>query len=239
MINSTRGITLGCLTLLILLAGCSGLPVTQPAAESNTPLETVTYPEGWSADSVDAITAHSTHREALSGQPRKSRIEITDDDGNRTVIRAVDPNAETGKIRFVDSTLSIDTETYYTQAGIHEYDHTTGELTTPEEASWNASEVGFQASNTIIRPLRNLNITATEATQTANTTAINYTVKGLADASFSPPTNATGHIVVTETGSITAFDISKSNEDYTRRYRYNLQTDSVKITEPSWLASSS
>jgi len=235
MINSTRAITLGCLTVLIILAGCSGLSGTQSADESNTSLETITYPEGWSADSVDAITAHSTHRETLSGQPRTSRIEITDDDGNRTIIRAIDPNAQTGKLRFIESTFSTDTETYYTQTAVHEYDHTTGKLTTPQDASWNASDVGFQASNTIIRPLRNLNITATEATQTANATAITYTVEGLKDPSRSPPNNATGHIVVTETGSITAFDISKSNEDYTRRYRYDLQTDSVTVTEPSWL----
>jgi hypothetical protein len=239
MYYSTHPAALVGVAVLLVCAGCSGLPTDDGSGEPvDDSLSTITYPDGWSANGVDPSTALRTHRQTLTGQPRESRIEITDDDGdNRTVSRAVSPDSQTALIRFEDTTFSTDVETYYTARSVYEYDHTTDTIADTRNETWNSTTTGFQADNTILRPIRNLNITAQESVRIAGHPAVNYSVRGLADMSRTPPDNASGYIVVSEQGYITAFDIRKSNEDYIRRYSYDLTTgDSVSVSIPVWLS---
>lgn len=226
--------------VLLIGAGCSGFPTDEQAtAGANESLETISYPDGWSSESVDPTTAVQTHRQTLAGRQRQSRIEITDDEGaNRTVIRSVDPNSHTASVRFLDSTFATDTETYYTTGTTYEYDHTTGTITTIQNTTWNSTTIGFQASNMIHRPLTNLEIEASDLTRTNGATVINYSVRGIEDTSRTPPNVASGYVIVSERGFITAFDITKSNTDYTRRFRYDLvELDATTVSEPVWLPS--
>lgn len=107
MNNAHRKLGLLCFVVVVGCAGCAGCagfagndPTGGKTGES---VATVSFPAGWGADSVDPATALQTHRQSLAGRPRQSRVAITDDDGNRTVIRAVDPDAQTASVRLLDS----------------------------------------------------------------------------------------------------------------------------------------
>lgn len=237
MDHSTQKFTLVSFSILLVLAGCSGIQTNDPAAtDSNASVETISYPEGWSSDSVDSTVALGTHRQTLSNLSRQSQIETTDaDDYNRTVRRTVDTQSQTASVRFLDSSFETDIESYYTANSTYEYDHTTEEVTTIREASWNTSEVGFQASSTMIRPLRNIDIVANETLRVDGDLAIKYSVQGIKDDSRTPPNAAAGFIIVTERGYIAEFDITKSNDDFTRRTQYELsKVGTASISQPSW-----
>lgn len=235
MNNAHRKLGLLCFVVVVGCAGCAGFAGNDPTGgKTGESVATVSFPTGWGADSVDPATALQTHRQSLAGRPRQSRVAITDDDGNRTVIRAVDPDAQTASVRLLDSTLRTDTETYYTAEGSYEYDHTTATATQQNE-TWTPASVGFHASNTIQRPLRNLAIEAQTVTTVDGTPAITYTVKGIQSPNQTPPNAATGSVVVTKQGSVMAFTIRKSNDGYARRYHYRLQTESAPVTKPSWV----
>jgi hypothetical protein len=238
MVRTTQKLAFVSFAVLLVLAGCSGIPADdRTTADSNVSVETRSYPEGWSTDSVDPTVALGTHRQTLATLSRQSRVEITDADGyNRTVRRTVDTRSQTASVRFLDSSFGTDVESYYTADSTYEYDHTTDEVTTTRDTTWNTSDVGFQASNTIVRPLRNLDVVATESLRVAGDSAINYSVRGIADNSRTPPNAATGYIIVTERGYIAEFDITKSNDDFTRRTQYELSdVGTATVSRPSWV----
>lgn len=221
---------------VLLLAGCSGLL----AADQQTPtpqstVETFSYPSGWSqAGITDLTVAMRTHDAAVENVSRRNRLVITDDDSNRTVVRAVDTDAGTGSLRFVDTQLGNDVHAYYSAAGVFEYDRTTGELRRMPDENWTTADVATAAG--LERPLRNLAVNATETVVVEGETAVRYTVTGIRNPDSVPANTASGYVTVAEAGYIAAYNITRGNDGYTRQTRFDLSAlGTATVTRPAWL----
>jgi hypothetical protein len=224
------------LTVAVLVAGCSGLPVVDQ--QTATPQPTVTefsYPAGWSqAGMTDFSVALETHDETVENVSRESRLVVTDEDSNRTVVRTLDTGAGTGSVRFVDTQLHNDIHAYYSAEGVFEYDRTTGELRRMPDENWAAADVATVAG--LERPLRNLELNATDTVSVEGTTAVRYTVTGIRNPDSVPSNTATGYVTVAREGFIAAYNVTRGNEEFTRQTRYDLSAfGTATVTRPPWM----
>lgn len=224
------------LTVVVLLAGCSGLPVVDQ--QTPTPQPTIaefSYPAGWSqAGITDLSVALKTHDETVKNVSRESRLIITGEDWNRTVVRTIDTEAGTGSIRFVDTQFNNDIHVYYSSEGVFEYNWTTGELSRMPDENWTAANVATVEG--LERPLRNLELNATDTVSVAGTTGIRYTVTGIQNPDSVPSNTATGHVTVAKEGFIAAYNVTRGNEEFTRQTHYNLSAlGNATVTRPTWM----
>lgn len=224
------------LTVVVLLAGCSGLAVVDQ--QTATPQPTVaefSYPSGWSqAGITDLSVALETHDETVENVSRESRLVVTDGDSNRTVVRTIDTETGTGSIRFVDTQFNTDIHVYYSAKGVFEYDRTTGELRRMPDANWTAADVATMAG--LERPLRQLELNATDTVSVEGTTAVRYTVTGIQNPDSVPSNTATGHVIVAREGFIAAYNVTRGNEEFTRQTRYDLSAlGNATVTRPTWM----
>lgn len=233
-----RRLWTGVLVLTLLLAGCSGLPATDGGTQTPTvSVENFSYPSGWSQDGIDDLSAAvATHRDAVTGVSRTARAVTLDGDDNRTIVRRVDTEAGTASIRFVDTTFDNDVSAYYSDAGVFEYDLDAGELVTRANDSWEMEDVGTFESETLNRPLEGVTLSASDTVLVEGTTAVEYTVTGLADPDRIPADEASGTVVVTREGYVAALNVTKSNEDYWRRMTYSVtDVGSADVERPDWV----
>lgn len=224
------------LAVILLLAGCSGLSVTEQETPTTQPaVENFSYPSGWSQKGMTDLTvALRTHDESVANVSRTSRLVITDEDSNRTVVRTVDTNAGTGSIRFIDTQLDTDIHAYYSAAGVFEYDTTTGELSRMPDENWTVADVATMAG--LERPLRNLEVNATETVTVEGETAVRYTVTGIRNPDSVPSNTATGYVTVAEAGFIAEYNITRGNDGFTRQTRYDLSAvGNATVTRPAWM----
>ncbi len=224
------------LVVVVLLAGCSGLPAADrqnPTPEST--VESFSYPSGWSQDGItDLSVALETHDATVNNTSRRSRLSITDEDSNRTVVRTVDADAGTVSVRWIDAEFGGDIHAYYSAEGVFEYDRTTGELDRNPDENWTQARVG--SHERLQRPLSELDVNATETVTVEGTTAVRYDVTGIEDSVSVPADNATGHVVVTEKGYIAEYDIRRGNDGFTRQTRYEVsEFGTATVTRPEWL----
>ncbi|MFD1588441.1 hypothetical protein ACFR9U_15770 [Halorientalis brevis] len=206
----------------------------QTATQQPTVAE-FSYPAGWSqAGITDFSAALETHDETVANVSRESRLVITDEDANRTVVRTLDTEAGTGSLRFVDTRFNNDVHAYYSAAGVFEYDRTTGELRRSPDENWTAADVATVAG--LERPLRNLELTATDTVSVEGTTAVRYTVTGIQHPDSVPSNTATGHVTVAREGFIAAYNVTRGNEEFTRQTRYDLSAlGTATVTRPTWM----
>lgn len=224
------------LTIAILLAGCSGLPASDRQTPTPQPaVENFSYPSGWSQEGItDRTVALRTHDETVENVSRTSRLVITDESSNRTVVRTVDTDAGTGSLRFIDTALGIDIHAYYSAEGVFEYDRTTGELSRMPDENWTTADVATMPG--LERPLRNLEMNATETVTVEGTTAVRYTVTGIRNPDSVPSNTATGHVTVSQDGFIAEYDVTRGNDEFTRQTRYDLSAfGNATVTRPQWM----
>ena len=227
----------GVLVLTLLLAGCSGLPATDGGAQTPTvSVENFSYPSGWSQDGIEDVSdAVATHRDAVTGVSRTTRAVTLDGEYNRTIVRRVDADAGTASLRFVDTTFDNDVSVYYSDAGVFEYDLTTGELVTRANDAWEMNDVGTVEQETLSRPLDGVTLSASDTVLVEGTTAVEYTVTGLADPDRIPANEASGTVVVTREGYVASLNVTKSNEDYWREMTYSVtDVGSTDVERPDW-----
>ncbi|WP_243838033.1 hypothetical protein [Halobacterium sp. R2-5] len=175
-----------------------------------------------------------THDETLKNASRTSRLVTTGGDSNRTMVRTVDTDAGTGSLRFIDTALGIDIHVYYSPEGVFEYNRITGELSRMPDENWTTAGVATQPE--LDRPLRNLEMNATETVTVGGETAVRYTVTGIRDPDSVPSDTATGHVTVAEAGFIAEYDVTRGNDEFTRQTRYNLSAlETATVTRPAWL----
>lgn len=221
---------------ILLLAGCSGLPATgQQTPTAHPTVENFSYPSGWAQEEITDLTvALRTHDETVANVSRTSRLVITDEDSNRTVVRTVDTDAGTGSIRFIATQFDTDRHAYYSAEGVFEYEKTTGELRRMPDENWTVADVATVAG--LERPLRNLDVNATEIVTVAGTTAVRYTVTGIRNPDSVPSNTATGHVTVAEEGFVAEYNITRGNEKFTRQTRYDLSAfGNATVTRPAWM----
>lgn len=225
------------LSVFVLLTGCSGLAaVDQQTATPQPTVAEFSYPAGWSqAGIIDLSVAMETHDETVENVSRKSRLVITDEDSNRTVVRTIDTETGTASIRFVDKQFNSDIHVYYCAEGVFEYDLTSGELRRMPDANWTAADVATMAG--LERPLRHLELNATDTVSVEGTTAVRYTVTGIENPDSVPSNTATGHVIIAREGFIAAYNVTRGNKDFTRQTRYDLSDlGNATVTQPTWLA---
>lgn len=152
------------LALVILLAGCSGLPATDQQEPTPEPtVENFSYPSGWSQEEIaDLSVALQTHDETVNNTSRRSRLSITDEDSNRTTVRTVDTDAGTASVRWSDTLFGSDVHYYFSAEGVFEYDRTTGELNRNPDENWTQARVASHERLQLQRPLLELDVNATE-----------------------------------------------------------------------------
>lgn len=237
MVHRSRGsIHAVLLAAILLLAGCSALPVTdQPTPTAQPTVENFSYPSGWSQTGITDLTAAMrAHDEAVENVSRKSRLVITNEDYNRTVVRTVDTDAHTAAVRFVDTEFGSDIHAYYSTEGVYEYDRTTGELNQSPDANWTQSRVASHEG--MRRPLSNLEVNATETITVEGTRFVRYTVTGIKKPNSVPANTATGHVTVAEEGYIAEYNITRGNEEFTRQTKYDVsEFGNTTVTRPAWM----
>ena len=224
------------LALVVLLAGCSGLPVTDGQESTSEPtVETFSYPSGWSQDGIaDLSVALETHDATVTNTSRRTRLRIVHEDGNRTTVRAVDPDSGTASVRWNDTLFGSDVHYYYSDEGVFEYDRTTGELT--RNLDGERAPDRLASYETFTRPLLELEVNATETVTVEGTTAVRYNVTGIRDTHRVPANNATGHVVVTEKGYIAEFNVRRGNDGFSRQTRYDVsEVGDATVTRPAWM----
>lgn len=224
------------LTVVILVAGCSGSPATDqqsPAPEST--VENFSYPSGWSQEGItDVSVALQTHDATVNNTSRKSRLVITDEDSNRTVVRTLDTDSGTASVRGSDTQFGSDIHYYYSAEGAFRYDRTTGELNRSPDEKWTPARVASHEG--LRRPLAELEVNATETVTVRGTTAATYDVTGIRSPDSVPADTATGHIIVTEEGLIAEYDITRENDGFTRRTIYEVSKfGNATVTRPAWM----
>ncbi|QUO48759.1 MULTISPECIES: DUF7537 family lipoprotein [Halorubrum] len=224
------------LVVVVLLAGCSGLPATDRQEPTPEPtVESFSYPSGWSQDGIaDLSVALETHDATVSDTSRRSRLRITDEDSNRTIVRTVDADAGTVSVRWVDTEFGGDIHAYYSAEGVFEYDRTTGEIHRNPDENWTQARVGSHEG--VRRPLSELDVNATETVTVEGETAVRYNVTGIEDPVSVPADSATGHVVVTEKGYIAEYDVTRGNDGFTRQTRYEVsEFGTATATRPEWM----
>lgn len=224
------------LTVVVLLAGCSGLPATgqqEPTPEST--VESFSYPPGWSQGGItDVAVAVRTHDATVNDTSRRSRLSITGEDSNRTVVRTVDTDAGTASVRWIDTEFGGDIHAYYSAEGVFEYDRTTGELNRNPDEKWTQARVASHEG--IRRPLSRLEVNATETVIVEGTTAVRYNVTGITEPHRVPADNATGYVIVAEEGYIAEFDITRGNDGFSRQTTYEVsEFGNATVTRPEWM----
>jgi len=224
------------LVVLVLSAGCSGLPATDGRASGpDSTVESFSYPSGWSQEGItDLSVALRTHDEAVRNTSRRSRMSTVDEDGNRTVVRTLDADAGTASVRWFDAEFGGPMRYYFSDEGVFEYDPETEELTRNPGEGWTPDRVASHEG--LRRSLTGLKLDANETVSVEGTTAVRYDVTGVEDPVSVPADNATGHVVVTETGYLAAYDVTRGNDGFTRRTTYEV-TDfgNATVTRPAWL----
>lgn len=226
------------LAVVILLAGCAGVPTTgQQAPTPESTVETFSYPPGWSQEGITASnvsTALQTHSTTVKNTSRKSRLVTISGGTNRTIVRTLDADAGTAEIRFVDTRFDTDSHTYYNANGVYKYDRITGELDLRPGEDWERDRVASHEG--LRRPLLSLEVNATEAVIVEGTTAVRYTVTGIRNPEFVPSNTATGHIIVAEEGYIAEFNITKGNNKFTRQTIYDVsEFGNATVPRPAWM----
>jgi len=224
------------LVLVLLLAGCSGLPATDRQESTSEPtVEEFPYPSGWSQDEIaDLPAALEAHDATVNNASRRTRLSIVSGDGNRTTVRAVDTDSGTASVRWSDTLFGSDVHYYYSDEGVFEYDRTTGELT--RNLDEKRVPARFASYETLIRPLSEVGVNATETVTVEGTTAVRYNVTGIRDAHRVPANNATGHVVVTEKGYIAEFNVTRGNDGFSRQTRYDVsEFGDATVIRPAWM----
>ncbi|WP_049908896.1 hypothetical protein [Halorubrum saccharovorum] len=194
------------LVLVLLLAGCSGLPATDRQESTSEPtVEEFPYPSGWSQDEIaDLPAALEAHDATVNNASRRTRLSIVSGDGNRTTVRAVDTDSGTASVRWSDTLFGSDVHYYYSDEGVFEYDRTTGELT--RNLDEKRVPARFASYETLIRPLSEVGV------------------------------NATGHVVVTEKGYIAEFNVTRGNDGFSRQTRYDVsEFGDATVIRPAWM----
>lgn len=220
---------------VILIAGCSGLLANQQPPNPEPTVEEFSYPSGWSQNGITDLTvALRTNDRTVKNVSRTSRLITTDADSNRTIIRTVDTDAGTGSVRLIDTQLDTDLHRYYSPTGVFEYDRTTGKVSQLPDEDWTTANVATVTG--LQRPLRNLELNATETVTIDGTAAVRYTVTGIKNPNSVPANTATGHITVVEEGFIAEFDVTRGNDGFTRRTMYDLSAvGNASVTQPAWM----
>lgn len=224
------------LVVIILSAGCSGLPATdqrEPAPEST--VGDFSYPPGWSQGGIaDLAVVLQTHDATVNNTSRRSRLVTIGEDSNRTVVRTIDTDAGTASVRWIDTEFGGDIHSYYSAEGVFEYDRTTGELNRNPGESWTQSRVA--SHERLQRPLTGIEVTATETVTVEGTTAVRYNVTGIANPTQVPADNATGHVVVAEEGYVAAYNITRGNDGFSRQTIYDVsEFGNATVTRPAWM----
>ncbi|MUV61390.1 hypothetical protein [Halobacterium sp. CBA1126] len=223
------------LAALLVLAGCAGLSAPDSQPEPETTVENFSYPPGWSQDGItDLNSAMTTHYDTVENTSRTTRLVITDDDGNRTIVRTVDVDAGTGSIQFSDTTLGSYRDAYYSSEGVFEYDPTTEEVERHPDENWTTADVAVTAG--LERPLGSLELNATETVTVEGTTAVRYAVTGITDPDSVPSNDASGHVTVSEAGYVASYDVTRGNDEFTRQSEYRLsEFGTATVDRPPWL----
>ena len=223
------------LVVLVLSAGCAGLPATERQSGPDATVESFSYPSGWSQDGIaDLSVALQTHDETVRNTSRRSRMSTVDEDGNRTIVRTLDADAGTASVRWFDAQFGGPMRIYFSDEGAFEYDPETEELTRNPGESWTPARVASHEG--LRRPLTALELDANETVFVEGKTAVRYDVTGIEDPGSVPANNATGHVVVTETGYLAAYDVTRGNDGFTRRTTYELtEFGNATVTRPAWL----
>jgi len=200
-------------------------------------VENFSYPSGWSQEEIaDLSVALQTHDETVNNTSRRSRLSITDEDSNRTTVRTVDTDAGTASVRWSDTLFGSDVHYYFSAEGVFEYDRTTGELNRNPDEIWTQARVASHERLQLQRPLLELDVNATETVTVEGTTAVRYNVTGIRDPIRVPANNATGHVVVTETGYIAEFNITRGNDEFSRQTRYGVsEFGNATVARPAWM----
>lgn len=225
------------LVVLVLSAGCSGLPATDGRASGpDSTVESFSYPSGWSQEGVtDLSVALRTHDETVRNTSRRSRMSTVSEDTNRTIVRTLDADAGTASVRWFDAEFGGPRRYYFSDEGVFEYDPATEELTRNPDESWTMARVASHEDG-LTRSLRGLELDANETVSVEGTTAVRYDVTGIEDPGSVPANNATGYVVVTETGYIAAYDVTRGNDGFTRRTTYEVtEFGNATVTRPAWL----
>ena len=224
------------LVVLVLSAGCSGLPATDGRASGpDSTVESFSYPSGWSQEGItDLSVALRTHDETLRNASRRSRMVTVDGDANRTVVRTFDAGNDTVSIRWSDTEFGRTLRHYLSADGVFVYDPATEELTRNPGENWTPAEAAFHDG--VRRPLTALELDATETVTVEGRTAVRYNVTGIEDSRSVPADDATGHVVVTEAGYIAAYDVTRGNDDFSLRTAYEVtEFGTATVTRPAWL----
>lgn len=224
------------LVALVLSAGCTALPVTDGQAPGpDATVESFSYPSGWSQDGIaDLSAALRTHDETLRNTSRRSRMSTVSEDTNRTIVRTLDADAGTASVQWFDAQLGGPMRIYFSDEGVFEYDPETEELTRTPGESWTPARVA--SHERLPRLLRALELDANETVFVEGKTAVRYDVTGIEDPRSVPANNATGYVVVTETGYIAAYDVTRGNDGFTSRTTYEVtEFGNATVTRPTWL----
>lgn len=223
------------LVVLVLSAGCAGLPATERQSSPDATVERFSYPSGWSQDGIaDLSAALRTHGETVRNTSRRSRMSTVDDDGNRTIVRTLDADAGTASVQWFDAQFGGPRRYYFSDEGVFEYDPETEELTRNPDESWAPARVASHEG--LRRPLTSLELDANETVFVEGNTAVRYDVTGIEDPGSVPANDATGHVVVTETGYIAAYDVTRGNDGFTSRTTYEVtEFGNATVTRPAWL----
>ena len=232
-VQAARSVIL--LAVVLMLAGCAGLPATDKQSAPETTVEEFSYPSGWSQEGMtDLGSAIQTHRTAVENTSRRSRFTTADDDSNRTVVRTLDTDAGTASVRFSDTLFGADEHYYYSSAGVFEYDRTTGELSRNPGENWNPERIASHEQ--LRRPMVYLEMNATRTVTVEGTTAVRYTVTGFRDPDSIPFDTATGHITVAEEGYIAGYNITRASDGNSRQERYDLSAfGNATVSRPAWM----
>lgn len=237
MVDHLRGsLSVITLAIVILFAGCSGSPATdQQAPTPESTVENFSYPSGWSQEAIgDVSVALQTHDRTMNNTSRKSRLVTIDKHSNRTIVRTVDTDAGTASVRWIDMQFGGDIHFYYSTEGVFEYDRTTGELNRSPGENWTQARIASHED--LQRPLLELEVSATETVTVEGTTAVRYNVTGIKDPTRLPANNATGDVVVTKTGYIAEYNITRGNDGFTRQTVYDVsEFGNATVTRPAWM----
>lgn len=238
MVDRFRGFLPVCtLVVVILLAGCAGSSATdQQEPTLETTVADFSYPSGWSQEGItDPFVAVQTHDAAVNNTSRKSRLLTIDDHSNRTIVRTVDTDAGTASVRWIDMLFGGDIHHYYSAEGVFTYDRTAGELNRSPGENWTRSRVASHEG--LQRPLVELELNATDVVTVEGTTAVEYNVTDIRDPGSFQADNATGHVVVTETGYIAEYDITRRADGSSWQTVYDVsEFGNATVTRPAWMA---